>query len=142
MPAWLAAIPVIGGLIDSIGNAIDKNVTSDQERLKLKAEMTSMYVPVLTAVIQAQATMNELQVKMAEIEAKSEHWLVWSRRPIIAFAAIFNFILANVLAAFGYAYMDPTEAMYFAMLVNGLDTGSRGIEKLAQTWRNPESIHR
>ena len=78
----------------------------------------------------------------AEIEAKSEHWLVWSRRPIIAFAAIFNFILANVLAAFGYAYMDPTEAMYFAMLVNGLDTGSRGIEKLAQTWRNPESIHR
>ena len=42
MAAWLAAIPVIGGLLDSLGNAIDKNVTTDQERLALKAELMKL----------------------------------------------------------------------------------------------------
>src|SRR5574341_732350 len=92
MPAWLAAIPVIGTLFEKIGEAVDKNVTTDHERLQLKATLMELYIPILVSVTEAQKTMAELQAKLAEIEAKSEHWLVWSRRPIVALLAVGNFL--------------------------------------------------
>ena len=138
MLPFLAAIPVIGELIEKIGGAIDRNVTTDAERLKMKAELAALYAPVLQSLVASQQSMNEMQVRIAEIEAKSEHWIVWARRPIISVLAMTNFILANTLAAFGYAYMDPTDAMYFALLVNGLDTGTRGLEKVVGAFKARE----
>lgn len=135
MPAWLAAIPVIGDLFDKVGGAVDKLVTSDEERLKVKAELTSLYVPVLQSVMEAQKQANEMQVRIAEIEVKSEHWLVWSRRPIIAYLSILNLIIAGFIK-----HMSIDTAFYFAMVVNGLDTGTRGIEKIMGKFKEKEQI--
>lgn len=135
MPAWLAAIPVVGTLFEKLGEAIDRNVTTDAERLQLKAELTSLYVPIVTAVIEAQKHANEMQVKLAEVEANSQHWLVWSRRPIIAFLAVGNFIAAAFLK-----HMDLESALYFAMLCNGLDFASRGVEKTVSALKSKERI--
>ena len=132
---WLASIPVVGDLIDKIGGAIDRNVTSDEERLKIKAELTSLYVPLLQTVVEAQKHANEMQVKLAEVEVASEHWLVWSRRPIIAFMSIGNLIAAGITG-----YMDVDSAMYLALVVNGLDTGTRGIEKVVGKLKSKEII--
>lgn len=140
MPAWLAAIPVIGQLFTSLGDAIDKNVTTDQERLQLKAQMMALQVPVVTAVIEAQKVANELQVRLTEAELKSEHWLVWSRRPVISYLAFANAIAANLAGAFGYNYMAQDDAWWLALLVNGLDFGSRGAEKVVGAFKAPERI--
>lgn len=133
--SWVAAIPIIGQFFEQIGTAIDKNVTTDEERLKLKAELTQYYVPIVGAVIEAQKNYNDMQVRIAEIEAKSEHWLVWSRRPIIAFVSIGNLIAAGI-----FRHMDMDSALYFAMIVNGLDTGTRGIEKIIKNLKQKEEI--
>lgn len=135
MAGWLAAIPVIGDLFDKVGGAIDNLVTSDEERLKVKAELTSLYVPVLQGVMEAQKAYQEMQVKIIEIEAKSEHWLVWSRRPIIAYLSLINLIAAAILK-----HMDIKDALYFSMLINGLDTGTRGLEKAMGKFKSKEQI--
>ena len=132
MGFW-AAIPIIGTLFEKIGEAIDRNSTTDEERLKFKAELMSLYAPVLVAVLDAQKSLNEMQVKMAEIEAKSEHWMVWARRPIIAFMAVGNFIGASL-----FGYMDANNAFYFACLANGLDMASRGVEKVVDKLKQRE----
>lgn len=133
--SWVAAVPLIGTFFEQIGAAIDRNVTTDAERLKLKGELTQHYVPIVGAVIEAQKNYNDMQVKIAEIEAKSEHWLVWSRRPIIAFISIGNLIAAGI-----FKHMDIDSALYFAMIVNGLDTGTRGVEKVIKNLKQKEEI--
>lgn len=135
MPAWLAAIPVVGELFEKVGEAIDKNITTDAERLKLKAELTGLYTPVLQSILEAQKQANEMYIKVAEIEAKSEHWLVWSRRPVIAFLAIFNLIASGFIH-----HMDSEQALYLALVVNGLDTGTRGLEKVMDKFKKKDSI--
>ena len=135
MIEYLAAIPVLGGMFEKLGAAIDRNVTTDEERLKLKVELAALYGPVLQAVLAAQESANKLQMKIAEVEAQSEHFIVYARRPIIAFASVANFLWA----AF-YGHMDVTDAMHFAMLVNGLDVGTRGIEKVIGKLKMKEQI--
>lgn len=133
--SWLSSIPIVGDFIDSIGNALDKNITSDAERLKLKAELTQLYIPVIIATIEAQKSHNELQVKLAESEYKSEHWLVWARRPILSILTFVNIPFAGV-----FGYMDMDMAIYLAMLVNGLDFSTRGIEKIVGKFKEKENI--
>lgn len=135
MMDWLNGIPIIGKLFEQVGEAVDRNITTDAERLKLKAELTQLYIPVLTTVLEAQKSTNELQVKLAEVESKSEHWLVWSRRPIIAFMSIGNLIMAGIAG-----YMDVKDAMYLALVINGLDTGTRGLEKVVGKLKEKEII--
>lgn len=133
--SFLAAIPVIGSLFESIGGAVDKLVTSDHERLQMKATLMQLQVPVIIAVLEAQKATNELQVKLAEIEGKSEHWLVWSRRPIIAFLAVGNFIGSAI-----FGYMNTDNAFYFACLANGLDIAGRSTEKVVTALKGKERL--
>ena len=125
MAAWLAAIPVLGSFFKDVGEAIDRNVTTDEERLKMKADMMGLQVPVVMAVVEAQKSANELQAKLVEAELKSEHWLVWSRRPILSYAAFLNAIGASV-----FGYMDSENAWWLALAINGLDVGTRGAAGL------------
>jgi hypothetical protein len=133
--SFLSAIPIIGQLFDSIGNAIDKNVTTDHERLQVKAELTGLIVPFLTVMVEAQKAFAEMQTRIAEIEAQSEHWIVYSRRPIIAYVSITNFIV-NAFTQ----HMPQADALNFAMLINGLDTGTRGVEKMIDKFKAKEQI--
>ncbi len=136
--SFLAAIPLIGSLFEKVGEAIDKNVTTEHERLMMKAELTGLYTPVLVAVLGAQQSANEMQAKIAEVEAKSEHWLVWARRPIISILAFVNAVYAGIAAAKGYPSMDAESAFYLALLANGLDMGTRGIEKVIKGFKGKE----
>ena len=53
----------ISGLIDSIGKAIDKNVTSDEERLKAKKDLTNIILKYSTDTnnIQKELMLTEMQ---------------------------------------------------------------------------------
>ncbi len=148
--SFLAAIPIIGDLFEKVGAAIDRNVTTDDERLKAKTELTGLFAPVIQAVVMAQAAFAELQAKLAGIEAKSEHWLVWSRRPIVSLFAAANFvvilwlwILSMPLKVAFYTQEVPALvqfAFYFAMAANGLDMTTRGVEKIVKAFKAKEEV--
>lgn len=141
--SFLSAIPIIGDLIDGIGDAVDKNVTTDHERLTVKAKMMEIAAPAMVAVVQAQVSANELQAKIVELEAKSEDRMVRWRRPVIAFIAVINFmvvlwwwLITSPVNVFEITEI-PAIVSYsftFAAIVNGLDIGTRGLEKMVGKW--------
>jgi len=132
---FFAAIPLIGTLFDKTTTLIDEVTTTDEERLQAKQKLTALYTPVLTSVINAQSSMMELRAKIAKYEAKSEHFIVYARRPIISILATFNFIGAAILG-----YMDVMLAFKFAALVSGIDMGTRGIEKMLRQLKAKDKI--
>ena len=88
------------------------------EQAKLNAEST-----ILTAI---NATM--------QAEAKSEHWLQWSWRPVIGFTfagtILNNYILYSYLSKFGMVQIVIPEGVWMAMLaVLGVSAYVRGRDK-------------
>ena len=77
-------------LVDSIGNAFDKNFTNEEERIKAKTELLAM--------------VNDFILKVAEVKAEvlkvelSGNWLQRSWRPIImlsfGFIVIYRYFIA------------------------------------------------
>lgn len=131
--SFLSAIPIAGSLIEKIGEAIDRNITTEEERLKLKAEITSLYVPVIAEAIKAQEAMAQLQAEVAKAEAQSEHFIVYARRPILSVLAFVNVIVASITH-----YMPIEYAYNLALLINGLDMGTRGVEKMIRSFKERE----
>lgn len=137
--SFLKSIPIIGDFVDQVGDAIDKNVTTDHERLTTKAKMMEIAGPVIMSVVQAQAAANELVVKLAQLESSNEDRMVRWRRPIIAYIAAINFIIMLWWWVTTYPgnIFDVTDVPFivsysftFAAIVNGLDIGTRGLEKM------------
>ena len=141
---FLASLPIIGSFFQSIGDTVDKLVTSDEERLQVKAKITELSAPVLMAVVAAQVSANELQARIVEAEAKSEDRMVRWRRPILSLLAAGNFMVVLWWWLLHGGTVDifeiteiPAVVSYsftFAALVNGLDVGTRGLEKMVGKW--------
>ena len=94
----------------------------------------------------------EVQVKLAELdtatvqavnatmqaEAKSEHWVQYSWRPMIGFTfagvIINNYIFLPYLRGFGLMPIDIPEGIWSALLVVlGVAAGTRGLEKIKRS---------
>jgi len=142
--SFLTSLPVIGSFFADAVKSVDELVTSDEERLQVKARITELSAPVLMAVVAAQVSSNELQAKIVEAEAQSEDKMVRWRRPVLSLFAAGNFLVvlwwwmlqgSNVFSISEI----PTVVSYsfmFAALVNGLDVGTRGLEKMVKEWHS------
>jgi len=142
--SFLTSLPIIGAFFADAGKAVDELVTSDEERLQVKAKITELSAPVMMAVVAAQVSANELQARIVEAEAKSEDKMVRWRRPVLSLMAAGNFLIVlwwwmlqggNVFSISEI----PTVVSYsfmFAALVNGLDVGTRGLEKMVKEWNS------
>lgn len=67
-------------------------------------------------------------------EAKSEHWMVWSWRPLIGFTfsavIINNFIFIPYLLKYGLqTIIIPSELWNVMLIVLGVSSATRGLEK-------------
>lgn len=85
----------ISGLVDSIGNAIDKNVTSDEERLALKNQLKSIGND---AQKEAHRHVEGLESQITDRHAndmKSDSWLSKNVRPL---ALVFLTVSITILA--------------------------------------------
>jgi hypothetical protein len=142
--SWLATLPVIGGLFEKVGEALDRNLTTDEERLKAKVDLMSIQAPVLVAVVEAQKAFNEAQEKIRGYEVKSEKFIVYARRPIIDLV-----MSANCLVVFWFWMLDVVPnanfeiVRYSAMLAGasiGIDFTSRGVEKVVASLKSKEKI--
>jgi len=128
---WLSAVPIIGGLFDSIGTAIDKNVTTDEERLKLRAEMMALAGPVIQSLVQAQGKFDEmkLQLQLAEVQS-GDKFVRWTR-PLMTW-------LTFTFWAYTVVFNHPAQEMAFYAfgLIGGLFSATRGAEKMVGKWSN------
>lgn len=116
-----------------IGKAADRFLPAsmseaEKEEFKLKAQELAL------REIEAESkAMESVNATMRE-EAKSEHWMQWSWRPLIGYTfagvIINNYILLPYFKGMGLMPIDIPSGIWEAMLiVLGVAAGTRGLEK-------------
>ena len=120
-----------GVIIDSVGNAIDKLVTSDEEKLQLKNELVKIQ---LEATLKANEQANEAEAQITERwKSDNEHWVTRLVRPlsyawvILLFSSVV--MMDGNLGQFkiNVAYIPVIESLLVTMTLAYF--GARTIEK-------------
>jgi hypothetical protein len=115
MPNFL---DVIGGIIKPITNLVDSLHTSEEERLKVKAELLTLQTTLLSNVLNYETKLAEAQSKVIVAEAQGQSWLQRNWRPVLmlSFTAIVvnNYILAPI---FGTPPATVPESMWTLMQI-------------------------
>ena len=133
--SWISDIfsSTASSVVDSVGTAIDKLVTSDEEKLKLKNELIKIKEE---AKHKAEEQALELDKQITDRwKADNEHTLTRLVRPAAYAWIMFLFTLIVLLDgnAWGFsvdeAYIPVIQALMMTMTIAYF--GSRGIEKVA-----------
>lgn len=126
---------LIKSLVNPVRDVIDDLHTSDEEKAQAKHALLQLEQDASDLLI-------ETQGKIIEAEAKSEHFLTATWRPITAlvFVAIVanNYIIAPYTGAlFGTKIMleIPNQMWDLLNLMIGGYVASRGAEKLVDKWK-------
>lgn len=132
--SWLSEIfsSSAGAIVDSVGNAIDKLVTSDSERLELKNELVKIQ---LEATLKANEQANEAEAQITERwKSDNEHLITRLVRPfsyawvILLFSVV---IIGDTNWGFSVkdAYIPVIETLLVTMTVAYF--GGRSFEKVS-----------
>ena len=79
-------IPIIGPIVEglkAVFGFVDNLHTSDDERLNAKAQLMSLYQPILTAAVDLERMQVELQARVLQVEAQANSWLTRTWRPLV-----------------------------------------------------------
>ena len=122
-------------IVDSVGNAIDKVVTSDEERLAMKNELVKIQ---LEATLKANEQANEAEAQITERwKSDNEHIITRLVRPLSFAWVILLFsvvIVGDTNWGFSVrdAYIPVLESLLITMVLAYF--GSRGLEKIKKGW--------
>lgn len=126
---------IIKDIFKPAADLVDDLHTSEEEKLQQKANMLETYASVLEFGVKFESEQLKAKAMIIEAEAKSDHWLTATWRPIT--------MLSFVTMLFGYwfGWVDPAqsdritpELMHdiFTLMQIGIGgyIGSRGLEKV------------
>jgi len=131
-------------VIDSVGNALDSLITSDEEKLMIqKAVADAMHKFELDMATEANKFESEITARHAN-DMKSDSWLSKNIRPVtlaITGATIYMLVYLTVFMNLTKSQISVLEA--WIPMLTGLFTtmvvfyfGSRGLEKVAKMKQN------
>ena len=116
-----------GGIIDSIGNALDKFITSDKEREEAKQEMVKI-------IADYETTTQQEVTKRLQADMSSDSWLSKNIRPMVMLFVLFLYSLFSVLDGNVGTFKINTGYIellgQWGMLIMSFYFGSRGLEKI------------
>ena len=136
---WIANLFSSGAskLVDSLGSAIDKLVTSDEERLKLKNALEKEINTFREAQLEAIAEYDKQITQRHANDMKSDSWLSKNIRPLVlAFMSVSAVLLAYltifILDEHSVPLIEPWIDLLKVLLVTiyAFYFGSRGFEKV------------
>lgn len=117
--SWLSFLT--GGaseLVDSIGNAIDKNITSDEERGKLRNELVKLNQDFVTKAYEFEAKQAEITAKDRETARNREVELAKAGKKNITMGVLVAFVLIGMLLLSWFALtQDIRERDIFLMII-------------------------
>lgn len=134
--SWLSEIfsSSVSGVIDSVGNAIDKCITSDEEKLTLRNELIR---------IQEEASLKQQELDMQlekEItqrqsnDMQSDSWLSKNIRPLTLIFILVMYSLLSISSGFKFEVTESYVSLLgqWGMLIMSFYFGGRTFEKIAQ----------
>ena len=126
-------------VVKSVGDAIDRNVTTDHERLEMENKIQKILADAQQAVLKANEIEQQEITKRLQADMKSDSWLAKNIRPMTLIFVTCAVTLLSFMTVMG----DLTESQIAALQVwVGLWTavlltvyafyfGSRGLEKIS-----------
>lgn len=127
----MGVLDFLAGIVKPITDLIDNLSTSDEERGKLKNELTKIENEFLGKALEYEVKLLDSQGRIVEAEAKGQSWLQRNWRPI----TMLTFLVLVVLDSFGLlAFRLSNEA--WLLLQIGLGgyvvgrTGEKIVEKI------------
>ena len=127
----MGVLDFLSGIVKPVTDLIDNLTTTDEERGKLKIEMTKIENEFLGKALEYEAKLLDSQGRIVEAEAKGQSWLQRNWRPI----TMLTFLILVVCDSFGWlAFRLSDEA--WTLLQIGLGgyvigrTGEKIVEKI------------
>ena len=142
--SWFSNIfsGTVGTVIDSIGTAIDKLVTSDAEKLQLHNELAKIQVEAKLREEELRLKYEEEISKRHQADMTSDSWLSKSIRPLTLIFILVMYSLLSISSGFEF---EVTEAYVkllgeWGMLIMSFYFGGRSIEKVTQIVKGNKNV--
>lgn len=132
----------VGTVIDSVGNAIDKLVTSEAEKLQLHNELAKIQV-------EAELREEELRLKYEEEISKrhqadmlSDNWISKSIRPLTLIFILVMYSLLSISSGFNFQVTEAYVKLLgeWGMLIMSFYFGGRTVEKVSQIVKGNKNV--
>jgi len=124
----------VSGVIDSVGTAIDKLVTSDEEKMQLKNELIKIELEAKNKADELNFKYEEEVTKRHQADMTSDNWISKSIRPIALIFILIMYSLLSIASGFEFEVTESYVELLgqWGMLIMSFYFGGRTVEKVSQ----------
>lgn len=134
--SWITDIfsSSVGGVVDSVGNAIDKLVTSDAEKLQLHNELAKIQIEAKLKEQELELRYEEEISKRHQADMTNDNWLSKSIRPLTLIFILVMYSLLSISSGFNFQVTESYVELLgeWGMLIMSFYFGGRTVEKVSQ----------
>ena len=126
-----------GGIFDLVGKVIDRIGLPAEKKAEIQLAMLNNTHEIEKLEVEFDTKLVEQVNQTMREEAKSEHFMQWSWRPVVGFTfsaiLVNNYILLPYFAKYGVVAISVPGEVWAAMLVIlGVAAGTRGWQKIVE----------
>ena len=132
--SWLSDIfsSSVGEVVGKVGEAVDRLVTSDEERLKLGNELKQIEVGAVLKSQELDVQFDQELTKRLQADMASDSWLSKNIRPLTLIFILVMYSLLSISSGFEFkvtqAYIELLGQ--WGMLIMSFYFGGRSLEKI------------
>lgn len=123
----------IDKIVDSVGNAIDNLVTSDEEKLTLKNELAKIQIEAKNKKDELDLKYEEQLTQRQQNDMQSDSWLSKNIRPLTLIFILIMYSLLSISSGFDFQVTESYVQLLgqWGMLIMSFYFGGRTLEKLS-----------
>ena len=132
--SWLSDIfsSSVGEVVGKVGEAVDRLVTSDEERLKLANELKQIEIGAVLKSQEIDVQFDQELTKRLQADMASDSWLSKNIRPLTLIFILVMYSLLSISSGFEFkvtqAYIELLGQ--WGMLIMSFYFGGRSLEKI------------
>lgn len=134
--SWISELfsSSVSSVVDSVGTAIDKLVTSDAERLQLRNELERIKIEAQNQKDSIDLKYEEEITKRHQSDMTSDSWLSKNIRPLTLIFILIMYSLLSISSGFDFEVTESYVQLLgqWGMLIMSFYFGGRTIEKITQ----------
>lgn len=132
--SWLSSLfsSSVGEVIGKVGEAVDRLVTSDEERLKLANELKQIEVMAMLKKEEIDLQYDQELTKRLQSDMTSDSWLSKNIRPLTLIFILVMYSLLSISSGFKFEVTESYVQLLgqWGMLIMSFYFGGRTLEKM------------
>ena len=132
--SWLSQIfsSSVGEVVGKVGEAVDRLVTSDEERLKLANELKQIEIGAMLKKEEIDLQYEQELTKRLQADMTSDSWLSKNIRPLTLIFILVMYSLLSISSGFKFEVTESYVQLLgqWGMLIMSFYFGGRTLEKM------------